>query len=40
LNVYTYANEEELLDSVSTKVVDPLEEKLKALPKRRATDRG
>jgi hypothetical protein len=40
LNVYTYANEEELLGSVSTKVLDPLEERLKELPKRRATDRG
>ncbi len=40
LNVFTYASEEELVHSVSTKVVDPLEEKLKELPKRRATDRG
>ncbi len=40
LNLYTYRDEEELMASLSTKVVDPLEEKVRELPKRRATDKG
>ncbi len=40
LNPYAYSNEEELLDSLSVKVVDPPEDKLRSLPKRRATDGG
>jgi hypothetical protein len=40
LNIFTYSDEEELLASLSTKVVDPPEEKIRELPKRRATDKG